>query len=111
MKQELRLKSHSSNLNGTFDNCWGYYNVTGIQDIKSVINTINVSPNPADKFVRIDTKLGIIEIEIIDLFGQTHVCNLDNDNILDISNLDIGIYFLKIRAVNNELVIKKIIKI
>lgn len=80
---------------------------TGIEDEKSKIN-IEIFPNPATNEVKIETDLKIKMVTVIDINGNEVI--KQKEKCINVSNLQSGIYFLKIQFSNNQFVTKKIIK-
>ena len=73
-------------------------------------NTINVYPNPFNEYLVIDTKIS--NIEILDVSGKIVIFedNIQN-NTINTSKLQNGIYFLRATNHNGKRFSKKIIKI
>ena len=108
--QNWNNETNSWDNNGKTDNFWSETS----SDISSInIQNLEIYPNPAINEVTIK---GInqnenVNIEIISLFGkvvQSEVLN--NHNIINISNLRHGLYFVIIRF-DNEQIVQKIIKL
>jgi Secretion system C-terminal sorting domain len=71
--------------------------------------TFSISPNPTNSTLNIQTQQKINTINIIDLIGRkTSITNFENNKI-DVSNLQNGVYFLEI-ATENGLQTQKFIK-
>jgi len=81
--------------------------------ISSIENDINIFPNPANDWLHINLKKNqTINLSIINELGQRFIDfeNLDKE-IIDISNLPSGIYFIMMRDTKDgRKVIKKILK-
>jgi len=77
-------------------------------------NSFYIYPNPATSFVEIlSTKFSILKIELMDISGkQVDVLDniYENKVNIDISELQNGIYFIKISTLKNRVIIKKFIK-
>jgi len=77
-------------------------------------NSFFIYPNPAKSFVEISSdKFSISKIEIMDISGkQVDILNniSENDVNIDISELQNGIYFIKISTLKNSVIIKKFVK-
>ena len=79
------------------------------------INTdvIKIYPNPTSGELRIENgELRISSVEVYDVYGrklQSKIVNLQSKIVIEISNLNSGIYFIKITSETNEIV-KKIVK-
>ncbi|WP_353078979.1 T9SS type A sorting domain-containing protein [Flavobacterium sp.] len=73
-------------------------------------NNISIYPNPATDYLFIKSDLDIKDIQISDLNGRI-INNLQfQDNKMDLSNLNTGVYFAKISDENGKILTKKIIK-
>ena len=85
-------------------------NTVGINNHQNLINNINIYPNPAINKLTIENgNLKINNISILNLTGEIVKTTTVNTNIIDVSNLTQGIYFLQIHT-DNGLVSKKFIK-
>jgi hypothetical protein len=71
-------------------------------------NNISVYPNPASDFITIQSKSGITKVEIFDTTGRSINAKLDHD-IIDVRNLNPGIYMLNIETKGDKFY-KKFIK-
>ncbi|MFC7346180.1 T9SS type A sorting domain-containing protein [Chryseobacterium zhengzhouense] len=82
----------------------------GVADARTV-GDASITPNPASDFITIKTKLTVDSIDILDMNGRKVVKNitLNNDRI-DIRQLSVGIYMLKINYKEGLSTTKKIIK-
>ncbi len=85
---------------------------TRIMDFPTAADTklndlISIFPNPAKEKLFVNTDVD--EIEIIDVFGKI-IEKLDDSNLnfIDISNLNAGMYFVKLKK-ENEIYLKKLI--
>lgn len=71
---------------------------------------MSVYPNPSKGFVNIDTpNLEFLQAIIFDINGKEVYSAFENNNVIDISFLNNGIYFLQLKS-NHDSIIKKIIK-
>ena len=69
-----------------------------------------VYPNPAQDIIYVNSLSSIKEAEIYDITGKLIMrSNKIGDNTLDISNLDNGIYMLKIQDINQNLGTRKLV--
>ena len=88
-----------------------YEDITGIND--NYIANVNVYPNPVNDRLYIETSTQIQSIEIYDIYGR--IQNLRNSetqklrNSIDVSDLNSGIYFVKIKTEEGNIV-KRIVK-
>ncbi|MFV0598216.1 MAG: T9SS type A sorting domain-containing protein [Bacteroidales bacterium] len=80
---------------GTFD-C----STIGIEDIDVDIVEAKVYPNPAIDYLSIETKEVVQRLEVYDALGRKVVSKIPNQNnfSIDISNLEQGIYILKLQT-------------
>jgi len=83
------------------------YNITDVEEF--IQSGIAIYPNPAEDYIQIKSELIISDLSIVDLLGNEifKTTNIINTEI-DISVLNAGIYFVKLR-VNDKLLTKKII--
>ncbi len=88
-----------------------YEDTTGIND--NLMADFNVYPNPVKDRLYIETSTQIQSIEVYDIYGR--IQNLRNSetqklrNSIDVSNLNSGIYFVKVKTEEGNIV-KRIIK-
>ena len=88
-----------------------YEDITGIND--NYIANVNVYPNPVNDRLYIETSTQIQSIEVYDIYGR--IQNLRNSetqklrNSIDVSDLNSGIYFVKIKTEEGNIV-KRIVK-
>ena len=76
------------------------------------LNAFSVSPNPVKDVVTINTTSGFDTVEVFNQLGQSVLkssSSLMNNNRLDLSSLNTGIYLMRIRS-NNKSKTLKIIK-
>lgn len=93
--------------------CWSEesnrinYSTSSIEDFTRL--GINIYPNPADNILQLSTDIIIDKFELVDILGNRII---STSNVFsteyDISELNAGIYFVKI-TVNDKLLTKKII--
>lgn len=73
-------------------------------------STLSIYPNPTTDYLNIKSDLKIKEIQISDINGRI-INNLDfRDHKINLTSLQIGIYFAKITDENGKITTKKIIK-
>jgi hypothetical protein len=86
--------------------------ITGNHELD--FQTVNISPNPFNDKISFETKPGFKSIEIFDLNGKLHFSKTllqeHKTEILDLRELEKGIYILKIK-IEGQNITKKIIKI
>jgi len=73
------------------------------------IDNINIYPNPANNFIKINSKIEIDNITISNILGKK-IIKTKNINKIDISNIAAGIYFLKVETNLHQNKILKFIK-
>ncbi len=81
-------------------------NIVALQSIKNNSNT-SIFPNPSSGVFTIKSNETILSYDITNNLGQ--LMHTGTSSLFDISMLADGVYFIKIKL-NNEIVIKKIIK-
>ena len=92
-------------------NLTAYFAVNGIED--NELSEINIYPNPTSGVLRIESgELRIENIEVFNMMGK--ICKIENmqqnmDNVLDVSYLPAGMYFVRITT-ENGVVTRKIFK-
>ena len=89
-----------------FDGKKTYSQIVALQSIKNNITT-SIFPNPSSGVFTIKSNATILSYDITDNLGQ--LVHTGTSSLFDISMLANGVYFIKIKL-NNEIVIKKIIK-
>lgn len=81
----------------------------GLEELSS---SINIYPNPVNNKLYIETDVEIEDVVVYDVFGrqQDNKTTQQQDNAtIDVSKLDAGVYFVKIKTAEREIV-KRIIK-
>ena len=81
----------------------------GLEELSS---SLNVYPNPVNDKLYIETDAEIEEAIVYDVFGRQHdnkTTRQQGNMTVDVSNLDAGVYFVKIKTAEGEIV-KRIIK-
>jgi hypothetical protein len=83
------------------------------EDIEELTSSVNIYPNPVSDKLYIKTEAEIEEVVVYDVYGR--VQNLRNSetqklrNSIDVTDLNSGVYFVKVRTENGNIV-KRIIK-
>lgn len=68
-----------------------------INSIEEEVNNIKIYPNPSSDFIYIESNLKISHFTVCNLIGKKQKIKIDlESNIIDISNLENGIYFINI---------------
>jgi hypothetical protein len=96
-----------------FGFAWGTCDqLSGLSVGEVALNSVKLSPNPANSFVKIESLENIQQIEIINLFGHSLIqqpTGLLKQAFVDVSGLPDGIYFVRIFT-NQEYTTHKMIK-
>ncbi len=86
--------------------------------VSPIISSVNeelsakteVYPNPSTSFIRVDVPNSmILDYDIVDLNGNT-ISSSIYSNMIDVSGLAAGTYFVKANLISNDVVLKKFIK-
>jgi hypothetical protein len=74
-------------------------------------NDFNIYPNPVNDRLYIETQTQTLSIEIYDIFGRRQELSAisGQQSVINVANLNSGIYFVKIKTENGE-VVKRFIK-
>ena len=89
------------------DVCWGSCdtcsNIGSLENLE--LNDLSIFPNPTSSFLSIQSNNLISPISIYDITGKLVLQNRGNSNeiILDISNLNSGLYFIKSSSQNSSI--------
>jgi hypothetical protein len=87
--------------------------VLGIDDNEQN-NQVKISPNPTDGLIQITASNSIKEIKIYNLLGkqilEKNNFNQSLNEVLNLKQLNAGIYLLKINFIDDSSIIRKIIK-
>jgi len=82
-----------------------------VNDDVAFTNDLSIYPNPTKGFINIKTQNNISKVLIFDVTGKIVLKrNSIENNSLNISNLNTGIYLLKIFDINNNNITRKLIK-
>jgi len=82
-------------------------NVLSVSD-QTILN-LSIYPNPTSGVLTITSEIAINQIEIYNSLGQLVLKN-SNQNRIDISSLNKGVYFCKIKNIDDDLSVKKVLK-
>ena len=82
------------------------YTVTVVDDaIEEITSLFNIYPNPVNDKIYIETLTQTQTIEIYDMFGrQQSMVNGQQSMVIDVTNLNSGVYFVKVVTANGEAV-------
>lgn len=75
-----------------------FQNTLSVED--TFANEFIVSPNPASDYVKISSEMDIDLVEIYDVVGKRILSKTEDVNRLDVSELNSGVYLLKIYSEN-----------
>ena len=98
------LESEKSN-----ESCAQPLACVGLEELSS---SVNIYPNPVNDMLYIKTDFEIEDVVVYDVFGrqQDNKTTRQQDNVtIDVSKLDAGVYFVKMRTTEGEIV-KRIVK-
>ena len=79
------------------------------QDIKEYKDRFELYPNPIDDYLYITTEENINKIEIYNIMGVMILEKDSTSNKIDLSDLNNGIYFIKIKT-DKGTIVKRIVK-
>ncbi|MGZ5283682.1 MAG: T9SS type A sorting domain-containing protein, partial [Bacteroidia bacterium] len=86
---------------------------TSVMANQSIRKQVNLYPNPANNYVRLyfgeNGMLPIKEASAVSALGHEIKVGFSNNEV-DTSNLNDGMYFLRIRLANNQTFIQKLLK-
>lgn len=88
-----------------------YSSVLGVNNPSAILNAINIYPNPANEqiIVNTPTNINLLDYRLSNAIGQSVMINkFLNENKIDVSELQTGIYFLSINT-NKGKITKKIV--
>ena len=95
------------------DFTWGQYIIKPLEELNMVEfvseNEINIYPNPAKDNLFIETDVEIEDVCVYDINGILVYKGLIYDNTLDVVNLNCGVYFVKVK-INNKEIVKYFVK-
>ena len=83
--------------------------ITGGESINEFNSSLNIYPNPAKDQLFIESEIQVKEVSIFDIYGRQQLAVSGQQSAIDVSNLSNGVYFVKVKSENNE-VVKRFIK-
>lgn len=86
-----------------------YGKITPTAITEKSLSNVAIYPNPVSNQLTIENNEVVESVTILDLTGKVLMNKTTNTKTIEVSNLSIGIYFLKIKTKNSELV-KKFVK-
>lgn len=85
---------------------------TAGESLTELNSDFNIYPNPVENEIFITTEMNVEMISVYDIYGRImsyKVVETQNSNVIDVADLKAGIYFVKIKTDNGELV-KRFVK-
>ena len=76
--------------------------------IEELSSSLNIYPNPANDNLFIETEMNVEEVVVFDVDGRQQ-STVNGQQSVDVSNLSNGVYFVKVRTENGE-VVKRFVK-
>lgn len=80
---------------------WG----VGIKENKASLNTVKVYPNPVNSELTIDME-NVASVEVYNLVGAS-VLKTTSENVINVSNLEMGVYILRATDTNGKVSVAK----
>ena len=83
------------------------------EDIEELEVSFNIYPNPINDKLYIETEVKVEEVVVYDIYGRRQVVETlsrQDGLIINVTNLNSGVYFVKIKTENGE-VVKRILKL
>ena len=77
--------------------------------IEEVTASLNVYPNPVNNMLFVETESNVVEISVYDIFGRQQLAVSGQQSAVSVTDLNSGIYFVKVVTENGE-VVKRFIK-
>jgi len=76
------------------------------------LNDLKIYPNPTNGFLNIQSNASIVSVEIMNQLGQLVISEIDSEGInsMNIQQLQQGLYFIKLKGMQGNSIIKKLIK-
>ena len=103
--------AQGKNVNGEWGEITKVEFVTSMESTAELVdNNFNIYPNPVKDKLYIETEEEVEEVVVYDIFGRRQVTETpSHQGSIDISELNSGVYFVKIKTENGE-VVKRFIK-
>ena len=79
------------------------------ESIAELSSAINVYPNPVNDKLYIETEVAIEEVVVYDVYGRQQLAVGGQQSAVSVANLNSGVYFIKVRTENGE-VVKRFVK-
>ena len=97
----------------TYSGAIAYYELLSTVPTEEIIsnNTVTIFPNPTNNLLNIKSDLQIETVEIFDIVGRSVKFENFNGNSIDVSQLETGLYLMKLKNDQAEIVVKRFEKI
>ena len=84
---------------------------TWVDAIGELASSFNIYPNPVNDKLYIETEVEVREVVVYDVYGRQQELSAisSQPSVIDVANLNSGVYFVKVRTENGEIV-KRFIK-
>ena len=84
--------------------------IGAVEYIEELSLSFNIYPNPVNDKIYIETEVEIEDVVVYDVYGrQQSTVNGQQTSSIDVSNLNSGVYFIKIKS-NDKFVLKRFVK-
>ena len=94
---------------------WSKYDIRkiGSENINEEVVSVGLYPNPAKDNLFITTEETVVELSVFDVYGRQHnnilASQQGNETNINVSNLNNGVYFVRVKTENSEIV-KRFVK-
>lgn len=78
----------------------------GVEDVSDKESSLNVYPNPTNGKITVDAEISVIEV----YNAQTQLVGRFKDRVIDLKTLPSGLYLLRIKDINDNVCVRKIVK-
>ena len=81
------------------------------EGVEELTSAINIYPNPVNDRLYIEAEVDVENVVVYDVFGrQQSTVNSQQSTVIDVSDLNGGVYFVKINTANGNTIVKRFIK-
>ena len=81
------------------------------EGVEELTSAINIYPNPVNDRLYIEAEVDAENVVVYDVFGrQQSTVNSQQSTVIDVSDLNGGVYFVKINTANGNTIVKRFIK-
>ncbi len=88
----------------------GTFNTVGINQVKNASPVINVYPNPSSGQIKIESEENFVSFKAYDIIGKVCQNGVVTNNIIDISKLIEGTYFIAVYTSRNDMKVIRVEK-